>query len=107
METRCHLEIRVFCSSLKRWLFEEFWRFRTLFDIENLIRHYETDIGFHLVQNFFRTSQVEQKYRFREGFFVGFWAKNRDRKFFYKIFIFFACIFDVCRVVSMLIECRR
>jgi len=29
LETRCHLEIRVFFSSWERWLFEEFWRFPT------------------------------------------------------------------------------
>jgi len=28
LETWCHLEIRVFSSSWKRWLFEEFWDFR-------------------------------------------------------------------------------
>ena len=27
METQCHLEIRVFSSSWKRWHFEEFWHF--------------------------------------------------------------------------------
>jgi len=56
MVTRCHLEIRVFSSSSKRWLFEEFWHFGT--------RENEAILG------------VSMRGSMRSGWLVGLVGKN-------------------------------
>ena len=63
-------------------------------------------IGFHWIRNFFRTSQVQQKYRFRWGLFCWFLGLKIGIENFLRNLYFFTCIFYRCRVDSKSIDHR-